>query len=270
MSDAICDVVHLLRRTPGDTVHGVCGTLDLATVDRIAAAATRRYRNRAIRPRLDEVLAGLKPRRIVLVEQRPDVPRLTAEPIRVPFEPVELDEDDPRLSPLLSVEASRGDNPAAPQAPRAVPLQSRPIRRFAARCGRYGLIPPLVLTFYGFLYSPKFPFAGLFYFSCATIVVAVSVGLRRWAQWLIAPGCVVLRRSALLSPARRLQRCTPADTNLHVLQLPAAAGGGWLATLGHGYLAPSRILTPLEAAALLAAWTSPLPPPTREDLREYD
>src|SRR5262249_24726448 len=184
-------------------------------------------------------------------------------PIAVPFEPVTLDEADTRLSHLASAgDGHLADEPAAPK-------RLRGWTRWALRAGiGIGLLTSAVTQcivnslFQGWNWVP---IAGS---GIALLFLVVFCWLAASfinETWQLVPAGIVVTREWVIPAKNRVRLFTPANSFILIEPDPRK---GWNAIVqSPSYRSRSR-LTDLEAAALLAAWRSPLPPPTIEQLRE--
>ncbi|MBN2563698.1 MAG: hypothetical protein JXQ75_22500 [Phycisphaerae bacterium] len=107
----------------------------------------------------------------------------------------------------------------------------------------------------------------------AILGLSVAEGLMHsvlYGQWFIIPGGLVVRKFSFRSLSTKLHRFTPADTIL----LIRSASPGWQAGLWEKGRArasmKNRSLTAFEYTALLGAWQSPLPPPPRDQLVDFE
>lgn len=183
-------------------------------------------------------------------------------PIEVPFEPVLLDESDPRVADL----AAAGDGRIVSE-PAVVPKQRSTVSRWLMRLGLGGVV------FWNIVLNLSLN-SGLnrrwwMWALNGGILLAVLVGgwvvskVRRDA-WMCVPAGIVAVRRALFSTKNRLLLFTTADSNVVVT---AGPGRSWYAEAVSARGRSKAILTELELAALLAAWRSPLSPPSEEQLR---
>ncbi|MFO0972341.1 MAG: hypothetical protein U1A27_02720 [Phycisphaerae bacterium] len=189
--------------------------------------------------------------------------RLTVPPaINVQFEPLLLDEGDPTVRQLLD----------APSAEAAAPRgHFRPFSIFRRVGVRYGL-----LAMFPFLFQlPNLLIQARrhWWVACITLgsilLTLVIVALvNRPMQWFVVPGGVIVRRGRGLRGPSVLRRYTAADASLVLIGMPRIYGGGWKVTLGAARGSPARLMTPLEAGVLLAAWRSPLPAPSVESVSD--
>ncbi|MGE0482295.1 MAG: hypothetical protein AB7Q17_17695 [Phycisphaerae bacterium] len=178
-------------------------------------------------------------------------------PLRVPFEPLELDEGHANVTGLIdSLE------PAAASAAR-----KRPIARWVVRMGIMTaiLLPQVVNGLVQVIVHRK---AWAYWLWGLIIGSIVLVGAINWLitpQWLLVPGGVVLRRSMFGRIGESLRRYTPADAVLVLRPM----NPGWNAELWRESGVTRRRATDLEAQLLLAAWQNPLPPPDEQRLAEW-
>ncbi len=191
-------------------------------------------------------------------------------PTLVPFEAIELDETHPAIEALLSSEA-RGHAPLLD-----VPVRSRywrhTLRAIILIALLYaGLLVVARLSTPSLWSWPEtilFALLGALALVSALLVLAFPVrgrpGLRWEPRWYLVPGGVALRRRAPLPLRRRWRLYTPRDTVLTITPLRS----GWQAALDRGGVQIVHGFTPLECAALLAAWQSPVPPPPAELLEQ--
>lgn len=83
------------------------------------------------------------------------------------------------------------------------------------------------------------------------------------SQWYVVPGAIICRTPARSGWNLRLFR--PRESVLCVAQL---SPGRWCAVVAGEADRQRQIMTPIEARFLLAAWLSPLPPPTEAQLSD--
>jgi hypothetical protein len=193
------------------------------------------------------VSCGL-PGLVLLCAKREQVPALPA-PLDYPFEPVPLRAGaaDEHLNSLMVQRGVSGSAPAA----------SPPLRRMRRRWAS------VLIATVGFALAVGRP-PGTPTQVLACIVVAAQIGYWTWKAflgftWQLVPQGVFLQ-----------QRCPPwsaavlpaADCTL-VLEPAAGAFRLWLARRGRSY---QHQLSATECTALLAAWQSPVPPPSVEDV----
>lgn len=256
-----CHVVHVGYGGPEDTVRAVCPTLPddrLGEIERLVARLTSSPRRLAAE--LRELSARHALPGICVVWNENPFPRppgawrseyypQTPEPIGVPFEPIELNERELRLDLL-------GDPNAAERARRGMLPKPPPRRSYI------WLFIAFVTTSLGLLATP---IAGM---PCCVVAAAAPllilldrVPLPRSATWFLVPHGVVVRRAGVLRSTARLTVCTPPDTLLLFRPRPP----GWSAELIRKNGKIRRFLTRREFEALLRAWSSPLPCPTRFD-----
>jgi hypothetical protein len=184
-------------------------------------------------------------------------------PWNMPFEPIDLDEADANLraicdtDPVLQVQTCRTK--------RVGPFH----------LARWGMSYLFLVTL--------LPLAAIF--SCCCFPSLVSAGAAGWllaflvfacvgyvlvrrigtaGKWLLVPGGVVVRRERIWSRRAELRLFTPADTLLLLTPEPP----GWRATLSDESRRVSRLLTRVEATALLRVWQSPCPPPPADRLAD--
>lgn len=263
-------VIYLLSAAPGDKVRAVCDRLDAATLDRIAEAATKFDRANKGGPWLDEALNAAGLRHVVLIRQKPSDRRFEVPPaIGVSFEPLELNERDPRLTHLLAPEAA--SEPALPRsADRDLHQAGRRvrIRRFVTR-----YFTLLFLAFQCFIQGSRIlngqqirpiGLLAIGLVGAGVVVSLLGYSSKQPPVWFIAPGCVILRRAQFANPAQRLEIRTALNSRLVISAPDSARRPSWVASLGDVHTPLHAEVTELEAQALVAAWTSPLPPPTAE------
>lgn len=186
----------------------------------------------------------------------------------VPFEPMQINEDDAQLRTLFeSLELPIGPKPARTYAKRT-PFLMRLAPRFgmpsaafwalflnaclqAAILGRvYGL------GRHGFWLGP----AVVIFLTAAFVFVFRSVGRR----WFLIPGGVVIRRGVFRQFAVSLVRLTASDSILLISRHEKISG--WHVQIWRESRSWWRIMTDLEMSALLAAWQSAVPAPTLAQL----
>lgn len=178
-------------------------------------------------------------------------------PLRVQFEPQELDEGHANVTGLID---SLG--PAA-----ATAARKRPIARWVVRMGIMTaiLLPQIVNGLVQVVVHRK---AWAYWLWGLIIGSIVLVGAINWLvtpQWLLVPGGVVLRRTAFGRIGESLRRYTPADAILVLRPM----NPGWSAELWRASGVTRRQTTDLEAQLLLGAWQNPLPPPDEQRLAEW-
>ena len=180
-------------------------------------------------------------------------------PIEVPFEPLELDEANPALRTLF---AAYGEvTKTAVQMPRR-----RPWRRHVVRWGiPLALVGALLPQAVHLTLLPMGNRAVAYWLWAALAAVVVGALTARWlasSQWLLVPRGLVIRRAVIGRVGVSLQLYTPADTYLSI----SPQQRKWIAELWRDRCKARKQITAYEAAALLAAWQSPLPPPEEEKL----
>ncbi len=192
-------------------------------------------------------LRGLVVRYVSLRRPAPPV-----KPIPVRFEPLPLDETHPSLRSLAETFALGDGAGTAARRPNRW-------RRLMVKMG----IPLLVVLpqlINGIIQIAIQRSRIIVYMWVSIFVIfALSAVLVRWAlsDWYLVPGGLVLRRHLVRRLGETMQLYTPADSLL-ILRM---RNGGWAAEVWRGRRPKNQLLTDLEAAALIGAWTSPQEPP---------
>lgn len=181
----------------------------------------------------------------------------TPTPLCVPIEPMELDEGRAPLADLIE------DAIAADPKLR----KTRWWRRVLTRIG-----VPLII------FASNLPnaiaqlilhhnlFTYLLWTGILTMFVAIAVLIYLLAEpWYIVPGGVMVRRTFAGKPGASMTYFARSDSVLVI----RPGNQGHTAQLWREGAFKHRQLTPLELAALLAAWTSPLMPPPAERLSDW-
>ena len=184
------------------------------------------------------------------------------DPITVAFEPTALNERDPALSQI----AMAGDGRPTAAEPTSKPMASW--KRSLLIAGIPGVLS-IALCAGLVLDAIDFGVKSHQFLMRLGLLVALqfciaTVAPFRADEWWIVPGAVVTRQTILKLRTGKPQRFTPADSILFLREIPR----GWQAEFWHDDKVHVRRLTSLETSALLAAWRSPLPPPTLDQLRE--
>lgn len=178
-------------------------------------------------------------------------------PLQVPIEPLELDE---AKSPLHEI-VHDAPAPAAQSVKR-----TRRWKRFFIRMA----VP---IAFIGIVLNPLIQaiirWRSIWWWGAtgAAIIflIVLSMMVSGARQGLIVPGGLLMRSRFRRRPDA-LRLFTPSDTLLSVHN----ASPGYHVTLWNDGKASAYLrATELELAALLAAWQSPLPPPTMDRLSEF-
>lgn len=196
---------------------------------------------------------------VIWLLRNPKVDAVVPPPLEVPIEPLELDEGRSALHELPGIQ---GDGVGAK------PLRSSRARRLLVRLG-LPLVIILPQLFNG-ITQMVFNRNVYVYWTWGLMIGALIVAtiLIWWLsdQWLIVPGGVLIRKSFVGKVGQSLRLFTPADSLL--LIRPHVQGVVQL-ELWRGGKCFRRRATPLELAALLAAWQSPLPPPSMDRLSDW-
>lgn len=198
---------------------------------------------------------------IALVEWTKKRPIDLPPPLRVPFEPLELDETAERLLDLLE---QAGVDAADPRLSRGY----GPTRRFFARLGVFNITLITLLfqaVFQVVLFRDRFVF--IMWGAIFGVVLLAGLITRFFSsQWLIVPGGVIVRRGRVFHAATSAILYQPRNAVLYVCPEP----GSYLAVLHTPKRRPSsRRLTAIELQALLAAWQSPLEPLSTERMSDF-
>lgn len=192
-----------------------------------------------------------------------DAPTLPP-PIRVPFEPVTLNENEPMIRGIVDSAVPSGGN---------APKETSPLFRVVVRGG----IPMgfLIAIFINVLTNAAVQrgpvlwwLIGAYLAMILMIILASAIAFQFGDRWFVIPGGVVRRNSLLRWIYNPIVRHTPGDT---VLILRIISTGGALAELWRNRSVSRKAMTPVEWHALLGAWQSPFPAPELEqlsDLRE--
>ncbi|RMF72630.1 MAG: hypothetical protein D6744_16635 [Planctomycetota bacterium] len=214
--------------------------------------------NRSVLQELDTLRTSLAPDGLVVVFTMPQRTLAAPAPLRVPIEPTELDEARSPLADLLEESIA-----ADPKLQRA-----RWWRRFALRGG----IPLIVLAanlpnaIFQIAFNPS-AFTVLLWSGIFGLYVLVGAAIYLVSDpWFIMPGAVVVRRTFAGKRAKSMHYFTRHDSVLVV----RPGNQAFAAQLWRGGTSKQRQLTTLEAASLIAAWTSPLEPPPRSRLSEWE
>ncbi len=101
----------------------------------------------------------------------------------------------------------------------------------------------------------------------ATPDLWLGLGPAKARHVLLIPGGLVIRRGSWLRTRARLTRFTPVETAL-VLECHHVGGRWGVFLVGRERVTEIHSLRAIECQVLLAAWRSPLPPPTEEQLAE--
>lgn len=259
--DRAAYVIHTVSSLVGTHLQSYCPDLDPDLAESLYEAVkpgrSDSYRRRDLWSFVEnKAIPG-----VAIVDERLASRRLpTCRPIKVPFEPIPLDESHPTLVELA--ELSAGDDHVAP-------LRRgyfAPFRRYAVRTGLSAswttfLVFQFIRVAKAGVHSQEFlAYLMLFVFLAAIPFLLLWAGSNRW---LIIPGGVVVRAFWWRRGPKGLRRYTPATAMLFV----AEKGRAWIAKLcdqdGVLYMC---MLTQLECIALLGAWQCPLPPPDANKL----
>lgn len=179
------------------------------------------------------------------------------EPIRVPFEPIVLDESDLRLVELMN-ETSGGSASPAPQSKRNI-----------RRAGGWIIVAifgfNVVIHLFRSIAMRRVTWE-LFYWSVLFLCMYFGVG-RSWmlGTFLAVPGGLVTRKLRGIRRHVSLHVYTAADSALCVYR---ATKNLWIISVADGENAQWTTCAPAEARFAMAAWTSPIAPPTMEQLSE--
>jgi hypothetical protein len=243
-----------------------CATLPAEALAEIGAAIRRGRREDAvIASDLREIATRRKLPGIALVFAFRETGLLhIPNPLRVAFEPVDLDERQPGLGPLAESYPGPYASP-----PRKTPARSWNV--YALNRWALPLIGLIIATVSLFLqmsalgdrYLTRSDATLILFTVALTIALSVFVGVS-WNQgrWQVIPGGVLVRWKPIVFGGRRTACLTPANSTLIVHQSMV----GWEASLIFNYRCLSQKLTDLECWVLLAAWQSTVP---RSDLAEW-
>ena len=183
-------------------------------------------------------------------------------PVATDFTPLKLDDSQAALESLLGTgvaeDVLRGEPPAHGELRRAVAPYLVPIVSLTwLAAWATGLwLAWSELAAYPARASVGVTCFGVAMFTYWLLVVQVA------RAWYLLPGGLARRRIGSSLMRWRWERFTPTDTVLSVIETEA----GWRATLDTGGIVHRMALTRLEVAALLAAWTGDLAPPTLAEL----
>lgn len=268
----------LVETTSATLPESVLGELRQAT----AHWRDRKYQLRRVQAMRD---AGRCPPVAIINHLDGSPPPPLLEPFELPFEPLLLQEEEPRLQDVLAGNpawsAVSGACPAAAAQLQQLqpgsagagasrgkrrPLRSGFARRWMLRSGLIFFAIPLVVNalVHGTIHfnrpGGRLLAAGLLLTTLAIGALVACVS----DTWYVTPGGVIMRRSLLRFNLARAALFTPADSLLSVMPMP----GGWGAWIQGPRTSAYRQITDIELLVLLAAWQSRLPPPTREQARE--
>ncbi len=204
---------------------------------------------------------GLPPLAVVF-ENAPKHLLPTPLPIDVPFEPTPLDESHPSLRHLIRL-GDASDSIESTSATVASPLQRALIRAGIPTLSAALAIGQVISIWDGFRWNSPWHLVSVSVIGIAVVLLVLSL-LRR-AQWLIVPGALIQRSPGAWWTGVALCRFTPPDSVL----ILCPESPGWRAELWvSGKQAARRLITTLEAMALLAAWQSPLRTPTLDEMSD--
>ncbi|MBK8913469.1 MAG: hypothetical protein IPM64_02510 [Phycisphaerales bacterium] len=186
-------------------------------------------------------------------------------PITVPFEPVPLEEEFPGLEDLLhsTAEPPGHGGEAAGEAPIRRPNF---LRRWALRTWVGIFMLPLLInaTVQIIIHKQRWVVLAVWLPILAIVILGAVVIAALWDRWMVVPGGVIVRRTMFGTVRLNLQLFTARDAVLVVYPHPH----GWVARLQRpNGPARTRTVTDVELQVLLAAWQSPLPSPTAEQMR---
>lgn len=248
-----------------------CPGLDDAAARRLTEAAATWRDERFRIKRIAEACRQLNLPTLAIVQTIGKKKKLNFEippPLTVPFEPIELDETQPALSGMVeSFVSSDGDSEVAEV------KKARWLGRMFVRVGAPSimLLPVTINAFVQIITQTAIQGFRLWFIAMWLGVLGVTFAAcfyavwRTSAQWMLIPGGLVIRRTFLKNVGTRLERFTPADTMLMLTPFNI----GWTATLFRGMKSVQRrLLTRMEATALLAAWQSPIPPRSAEEMSD--
>lgn len=183
-------------------------------------------------------------------------------PIRVPFEPVPLDESEPVICGIVDSTIRRGG------------ARSPATRSAAARWLVRGGVPVIVLinilaqmVVQGVVQQGvmRYWLIGIYLASIFLVALGCWVAYQLSDRWFLIPGGVLRRKSLLRILRGPLHRHVPRDTVLILRLFPM---GGCSAELWQNRLVSRRFFTEMEWHALLGAWQSPLPAPPLERMSD--
>ncbi|MBN2446797.1 MAG: hypothetical protein JXO22_08725 [Phycisphaerae bacterium] len=184
------------------------------------------------------------------------------EPTTTPFQPLCLDDTLAALGSLL-----------APEAAEDVVRSEPPVHQQLRRTVTPLLVPAVSLTWlaawmvglwlvWSEIAQHRAGTAiGLSCFGVVMVMYWLAV-VQLARVWYVLPGGLAHRRIGLSLLRWQWEVLTPDDTVLCVVE----TGPGWRATLDASGVVRGITLSRLESAALLAAWTSPLTPPSADEL----
>lgn len=211
-------------------------------------------------------------RRLEALRQREQLPGLvlwynlenhamdTPAPLGVPFEPYELNEGRSPLADLIGSSAAVAD----PEAVAA--MRSSRSKRALARLGIPAILLlstlPNAITQIAIHRDP----ATSWIWAAPVVLMVLAAAIVWWLsdQWLLVPGGVVIRKTMVGKVGESLKLCTPANSMLIIRPQQSF----FSLELWQGSHVKKRQATKLEAAALLAAWQSPIPPPDPDRLSD--
>lgn len=180
-------------------------------------------------------------------------------PIPEPFEPVELREGVAQLHEIL-------DQTAASASVESTARASGRLRRLVIRSGLTAFVV-IQLLFNGFNFFRLWGWKSLATWGvpafAALVVVIFGVRRRNEGQWHLVPGGVVYYAAGLWSRRRTLY--TPADC----IMILEPAQNAWHATIIRSDGTIVKRLTRMEMVGLIAAWQSPVAPPSDAQLRRW-
>lgn len=198
--------------------------------------------------------------RVVLLIRHMQSP-LRARPIDVPFEPLELDDAEPRFTelaePLAGEDGRKAVRLRGPRWARRV-VRNLTLRGYwiYALLLLFFLADDLIDVFRHGRFSVNLSLGIVFLY---LYVFRPHTRSDRGNTWLALPGGL-LARGATLTLFR------PDDC---ILALYQRSFGQWLALTGDGEKHDSRTQTQAESAILLGAWLSPIPAPPLEQLSDF-
>jgi len=190
--------------------------------------------------------------------------------LTIPFEPVPLDEADAAMRVINSGREHNVDHTAAPHSD-ACSQWGRIRRNVRLR----GLLP-VMLVLLGFVGQSAAAIAeGQITVSLlmagAVVAVMVFAGTQQgWLvrrQWFVVPGGLVVRRASW-----RRARWTPVlfQRTDAILSVAWMSRRVWLIAVANAHDHAAFFGTACEAAFVLRAWISPLPPPSPEQLSDLE
>ncbi len=254
-----CHVVHVGAQKRGDPWQAQCPTLSEDDVAAIREASAPWRDLKYVAKRVMHHVHATKQGGVALIYDFVTPSRLVVlPPLNKPFGPLPLDETDASLRALCSDLAESMPNTTAPQ-------PTSWFRRAIIRTG----MPVTGVFLFGYLLihmignaheAPVYVFGMVL----AVAVVAVLLMVAKWGEWFLVPGGIAIRTSVPGQVLSRVKLCRPSDSVLIIRREEKL----WRASIYRNRLLSSRPVTEFEAAALLAAWQSPLAPPDQDRITD--